>query len=73
MIDGLCRIVGFSLSGFYTLRTLAFCAGIVPLGALALWLGGKVHLRISHAAFVRLVSLILLGSGIALLLKALKG
>ncbi|MFQ6758548.1 MAG: sulfite exporter TauE/SafE family protein [Deltaproteobacteria bacterium] len=73
VIDGLCRIVGFSLSGFYTLRTLALCAGIVPLGALALWLGGKVHLRISHAAFVRLVSMILLGSGIALLLKALKG
>jgi hypothetical protein len=43
----------------------------VPLGGLALWLGGKVHLRISHAAFVRLVSMILLGSGLALLAKAL--
>lgn len=72
VIDGLCRIVGFSLSGFYTLQTLALCAAIVPLGGLALWLGGKVHLRISHAAFVRLVSVILLGSGLALLAKALK-
>ncbi|MDG4474633.1 sulfite exporter TauE/SafE family protein [Thiovibrio frasassiensis] len=73
VIDGLCRIVGFSVSGFYTLRILAVFAGIVPIAALALWLGGRVHLRISHVAFVRLVSLILLGSGIALLLKAIAG
>jgi hypothetical protein len=65
--------VGFSLSGFYTLRILALFAAIVPLGGLALWLGGRVHLRISHAAFVRLISIILLGSGIALLMKALAG
>ncbi len=71
VIDGLCRIVGFSLSGFYTLRTLALCAAILPFGALALWLGGRAHLRISHAAFVRLVSIILLGSGLVLLVKAL--
>lgn len=71
VIDGFCRIVGFSLSGFYTLQTLYLCAAIIPLGALALWLGGRVHLRISHAAFVRLVSMILLGSGFALLMKAL--
>ncbi len=72
VIDGLCRIVGFSLSGFYTLRILAIGAGIIPIVALALWLGGRVHLRISHAAFVRLVSIILLGSGLALLVKAFK-
>ncbi|MFA7348940.1 MAG: sulfite exporter TauE/SafE family protein [Desulfurivibrionaceae bacterium] len=72
VIDGLCRIVGFSLSGFYTLRIMALFAGIIPIAALALWLGGKVHVRISHVAFVRLVSMILLGSGIALLVKALK-
>jgi len=71
VVDGLCRIVGFSLAGFYTWRTLAIFAGVVPLVALSLWLGGRVHLRISHKTFVRLVSLILLGSGIALLLKAL--
>ncbi len=73
VIDGLCRIVGFSLSGFYTLRILTIFAGVAPIGAMALWLGGRMHLRISHAAFVRLVSMILLGSGIALLVKALKG
>ncbi|MBA3002987.1 MAG: sulfite exporter TauE/SafE family protein [Desulfurivibrio sp.] len=70
VIDGLCRIVGFTLNGFYTLHILAIGAGVVPIGALALWLGGRVHLRISHVAFVRLVSIILLGSGIALLVKA---
>lgn len=73
VIDGLCRIVGFSLSGFYTLRILTIFAGVAPIGAMALWLGGRMHPRISHAAFVRLVSMILLGSGIALLVKALKG
>jgi len=51
---------------------MAFFVGIMPVAALALWLGGKVHLRISHTAFVRLVSMILLGSGLALLVKALK-
>ena len=71
VIDGLCRIVGFSLSGFYTLRIMALFLGIIPVVALALWIGGRVHLRISHAAFVRLVSIILLGSGVALLVKAL--
>lgn len=71
VIDGFCRIVGFGVGGFYSKATLMTCVLIVPLEAVALWLGGRVHVKISHAAFVRLVSCILFGSGITLLLKAL--
>ncbi len=71
VIDGFCRIAGFTLAGYYTPSVLLICLAVLPLEFLALKLGGRIHLTISHAAFVRLVSLILLGSGLALLLKAI--
>jgi len=70
VIDGFCRIVGFSLAGYYSLSSLQLWLVVLPLEFFALRLGGKVHLTISHRAFVRLVSFILLGSGITLLLKS---
>lgn len=46
-------------------------AAALPLLAVGLVLGGKIHVSISQKSFVRLVSLILLGSGSALLLKVM--
>ncbi|MFZ5774889.1 MAG: sulfite exporter TauE/SafE family protein [Thermodesulfobacteriota bacterium] len=70
VIDGFCRITAFALAGYYTWPVLATCAVLLPVELLALRLGGRMHLSISHQGFVRLVSCILLGSGISLLVKA---
>jgi hypothetical protein len=71
VIDGFCRITGFVFAGFYTVTILAAFVAALPVAALALRMGGRIHLTISQKAFVRLVSLILLGSGAALLVKSL--
>ncbi|MGV1099643.1 sulfite exporter TauE/SafE family protein [Thiovibrio sp. JS02] len=70
VIDGFCRLVGFALAGHYDRAALLVWLAVLPVEFLALRLGGRIHLTISHAAFVRLVSLILLGSGLTLLLKS---
>lgn len=72
VIDGLCRIIGFALAGFYTVATLTIFILALPVAGLALRLGGRIHLTITHGVFVRLVSLILLGSGVALLVKSFR-
>ena len=41
----------------------------MPVTAAALYLGGRIHTGLSQRAFVRLISLLLLGSGAALLLR----
>lgn len=71
VIDGFCRIIGFVLAGFYTVAILVAFVVALPVAVLALRLGGRIHLTISQQAFVRLVSLILLVSGAALLAKSL--
>jgi uncharacterized membrane protein YfcA len=38
---------------------------------LALWVGSRIHTSLSNEALLRLVSLILLGSGVALWVRAL--
>ena len=41
----------------------------LPIIMLAMYAGGRLHTNISQRAFSRLISLLLLGSGLALLLR----
>jgi len=69
--DGLIRIVSFSLSGLlHTQIALAYLAAM-PVALAALWIGSHVHTKLTNAQMIKLISLILIGSGISLYFKAI--
>jgi uncharacterized membrane protein YfcA len=69
LIDGGARLVGYAVAGLYGWSTLEWTTIALPLMAAGLYLGGRIHLGLSQRAFVRLVSLILVASGAALLVR----
>jgi uncharacterized membrane protein YfcA len=69
MIDGGVRLIGYALAGLLSWMMLTWIALALPLVALGLYAGGRVHVSLSQRAFVRLVSVILVGAGLALLLR----
>jgi uncharacterized membrane protein YfcA len=71
VVDGSLRIVGFILTQVLSLSMGILILCSVPLVWFGMFAGGRVHLRISQQGFARIVSLILLGSGMALLWKHL--
>lgn len=69
ILDGGMRLVGFTSSGLFNLENLTIAALGLPLMAAGLYAGGHVHTGLGREAFVRIISAILLGSGVALLSK----
>ncbi|MEW6593649.1 MAG: sulfite exporter TauE/SafE family protein [Thermodesulfobacteriota bacterium] len=69
LFDGACRLIGFTLSGMFHRATLLAAVAALPLVAVGLRLGNRIHLTITPKNFMRLVCVILLASGGALLLK----
>lgn len=69
LLDGSSRIVGYFATGLYHAQTMILVAVALPLMVLAMYLGGKVHTGLSQQAFQRGIGVLLLGSGIALLLR----
>jgi len=69
LIEGSTRMTGYLAAGFFTRDTLLFFALALPLMALGLYAGHHVHTSLSEATFRRLIGVLLLGSGLALLLK----
>jgi uncharacterized membrane protein YfcA len=69
MIDGGIRVSGFALSGFFTQQTLLLVALAMPIMGLSMYLGGHIHTSMSQNTFQRAIGVLLVGSGIALLLK----
>jgi uncharacterized membrane protein YfcA len=70
LIDGAMRLAGYAVKGFYTLEMLSYLALAVPVAGLGLFFGGKIHTALGREIFIRLISVLLLGSGTALLMKA---
>ena len=69
LIEGTTRLVGYLGSGFFTREALTLSALALPLMALGLYAGHHAHTRISETTFKRLISLLLVASGLALMLK----
>jgi uncharacterized membrane protein YfcA len=69
LIDGAGRIAGYLLSDFFTLEFLWLLIVLLPVMLSSLYLGGRIHLRFSQETFKRAISVLLVVSGIALLLK----
>lgn len=69
LIDGAIRLAAFASFGFFAGNAgWAVLAGL-PVVAAGLWLGGRVHSTMSAAAYARLISVLLIFSGIVLLMK----
>lgn len=69
IIDGGIRLAGYATFGFFDKTALIFIGCALPITLVALFLGGRVHSNIAPRTFTRLISGLLLFSGMALLLK----
>lgn len=69
MIDGGIRIIGYATTGLIDETALTLTLAGIPLMLLAMCLGGRTHTNLPPATFTRLISVLLLGSGLALLLR----
>lgn len=69
LIDGGIRITGYLLTGLFTLDILLMVLAALPIMFASMYLGGHIHTNLSQRAFQKLISLLLIGSGLALLLR----
>jgi uncharacterized membrane protein YfcA len=69
MIDGGVRLVAYVIAGFFGWATLSWVGAALPLVVAGLYIGGRIHVNMTQKNFVRLVSLILIASGLALLIR----
>jgi uncharacterized membrane protein YfcA len=66
------RVVIFTLAGVYAdWQLLALAVLLVPAMLAGLWAGHHITLRLSRERFLRLLYLVLIGSGLALLVRAM--
>lgn len=69
LIDGAIRLIAFASFGLFRGDVLlAVLAGLPVVGA-GLWLGGRVHSTMSTKAYARMISALLLFSGVVLLTR----
>lgn len=69
LIDGAARLTGYFAAGFFILELLYMFAAALPMMVLGMYVGGRIHTSMSEKAFQRAISVLLIGSGIALLLQ----
>jgi uncharacterized membrane protein YfcA len=65
------RVVVFALSGFMLAERLIGFALLVPFALAGLWIGNRIHGRVSRAGLLRVVAGLLLLIGLSLLARAL--
>ena len=69
LIDGGIRLVAYAVFGFFNPDVLHATLAALPVAGLALWIGGRIHVGIARETYARVISALLLGSGVALVLK----
>lgn len=70
LLEGSVRVVTFAVAGLLQPALLPVFLAALPLMGIGVWLGGRVHVGISNAQMTRLIGVLLLISGAALLWKA---
>lgn len=65
------RVVLFGFVGLFTAEVLWTAALLAPVMFLALFIGNRLHVRISRGKIARLIGVLLLMNGIALVLRSL--
>ncbi|MCB1742657.1 MAG: sulfite exporter TauE/SafE family protein [Gammaproteobacteria bacterium] len=69
LIDGLFRLAGYLYFGYFNGAMVTRLAAAVPVMLLGLYVGGRIHARLSEVTFKRLISVLLIASGLILLLR----
>ena len=68
LIDGGIRLIAYAVMGLLSREALLHIAAAVPIAAVGLFAGGRLQTGLKQRAFVRIIAMLLLGGGIALLL-----
>ena len=69
LLDGANRIVSYAFSGFLDERFFQVLVWLVPMMALGIYIGRRLHADISQTTFRRSISVLLIFSGTILLFK----
>jgi uncharacterized protein len=69
LLDGMNRIAGYALSGFFDSRFFAILLWLVPMMVAGMFVGRHLHTNIGPETFRRGISVLLIFSGSVLLLK----
>lgn len=64
------RLLVFTFAGLVVWDALKVASVLLPFVFFGLWVGGRVHLRISRAQFARFISVVLIAMGVSLLVRA---
>ena len=65
------RIAIFAVAGLFTLEVLYTAAALLPVMLFGMWLGHHLHLNMTREQIVRIMGVLLVGSGGSLLVRAL--
>jgi uncharacterized membrane protein YfcA len=69
LMDGGSRLVGYILSGLVTGRFLVTLGAMLPVAMGGIYLGGKLHARVSQQVFGHGINILLILSGLMLLAR----
>ena len=69
LIDGGIRLIAYAAIGLYRREMLSHLLVALPIVAAGLYLGGRIQTGLSQRNFVQMISVLLLASGVALLLR----
>jgi uncharacterized membrane protein YfcA len=69
LIDGGVRLIAYAVLGLLSRETFLHIAAALPLAAAGLFAGGRFQTGLSQRTFVQIIGVLLLGGGIALLLR----
>ena len=72
LVDGGARIVGYTLSGLYTVQTLWLSLVLLPVLFLGMYVGHHLHIHIDQKRFNQVISVILMLSALMLFYKTLQ-
>jgi len=70
LVDGTLRLGGYAAFGFIGRDTLSAILLALPFAGLGLLVGGRIHTGLSQDVFRRVISVLLVLSGVALLVKS---
>jgi uncharacterized membrane protein YfcA len=69
LIDGGIRLIAYAVLGLISRETFLHIAAALPIAAAGLFAGGRIQTGLSQRTFVQIIGMVLLGGGIALLLR----
>jgi uncharacterized membrane protein YfcA len=69
LIDGGVRLIAYVAMGLYRREMLSHLLVALPIVGAGLYLGGRIQTGLSQRTFMQMISLLLLASGVALLIR----